>query len=496
MMPKSKTFYYLTAFIGGMTIMAIEMSAVRVISPYFGSSIFVWTNILGIIMIALATGYFFGGRVADKAPHPKVFFTIVLFGAIAVMTLPFVAQPLLENLSEFMHLSTTSLILCSLAANMLLFFIPFALLGMISPYLIRLSTHKVEKTGNVSGTIFAISTLGSITGTFLPTLLTVPLFGVKRTIILFGAILCVIAAIGMAKKSLYIAVALFAFLTVLSSPYMINHGQIIAQTESPYSYVAIREDSEHTRYLSFNQTAAVQSMQKPDSIFTGGHYWDYMALLPNVACADKCDVAIIGSAGSTIARQIDFVYPNAVIDGVEIDPKVTELASQYFDYDLDSLTMHHADGRIFLAKQSKNYDLIILDAFDDIEMPPHLTSWEFAKIVKTRLAPNGVFAVNIISTTDTNDPYLRYLSTLGRHFTQISEINLPQFSNRIILATNRDGDLIKSIKNSQLPVAELEQVFAYWQNNIVDRSDIDAQLITDDMPLTEILADQMIFEGR
>jgi len=497
-MAKKIRYYNLIAFVGGMSIMAIEMTAVRIMSPYFGSSIFIWTNILGVIMVALALGYYYGGKLADKYPRPQVFYFIVLMASVIVLALPFIATPLLEYLSSVTGSSPAAWVTLSLLGSLALFFVPFALLGMISPYLIRLVNREVEETGRVAGRIFAVSTFGSIVGTFLPTLVTVPLLGVQRTIVIFGAALCVIAAIGLNRRVITVMLIILTGLGIAFAPLMMADKNVIAYSDSPYSYIEIRKYLNYS-VLSFSKTRAVQSMQPESGYLTGGFYVDYYSVLPAFACPSReCDIGVIGVAGGTIPRLLDHYYAekkDLAIDGIELDPAVTRLAKKYFDYSIPTLTTHHQDGRIYLRHTDKIYNLIVLDAFQEVEIPPHLSSREFFQIAKDHLATDGIMAINIMTSGSQNSQYQRFLSTLQEDFAQVWDIGLNRSSNHLVLASNTDEPLTDRLAAAEID-NELSNLRSYIYQNMVRPDPIHATLITDDRPLTQILYDTMLYQSE
>jgi spermidine synthase len=495
-MKNNLIFYKITAFVGGLTIMAVEITATRIMGPYFGTSIFIWTNILGVIMSALAIGYWGGGKIADRYPQPKTFFLILAITALLILTIPFYTPPLLDAISDKIATPSASLVIYSLLACLLIFFIPFSLMGMISPYLIRLSNRHVEKTGTVAGSIFALSTVGSIVGTFLPTLVTVPLMGVERTIVVFGAILCLVAAIGLGKARLFILLLIVAVGGFIIGPKIVSHPEVIAATDSPYSYIEVRRYDNRT-ILAFSKKFAIQSLQKDEGYLTDGYYWDYFNILPEIYCDQECRVAIIGVAGGTIARQYDHFYAatkDLRIDGIEIDPAVTTIAAQYFDYAIPTLTTHHQDGRLWLRQNDIKYDIIILDAYQEVEIPAHLTSREFFQLAQTRLKPNGVLAINIGVPNPQASQFQRFLATLQKDFDYIWDLDIPATANRIVLASNSQPNLADALRQAR-PNPVLSQYFAYASVNIKQADSTATKLITDDLPLTEMLYDFMLYQG-
>lgn len=484
-------FYNLTALISGMAIMAIEMTATRMMSPYFGTSIFVWTNVLGIIMAALALGYWLGGKLADRFPTPKVFFTMIVIASLVILVLPFAGPEILKSVSGLILAGANTLITSSLLGTILLFFPPFLLLGLVSPYLVRLINRSVEKTGHTAGNVFAMSTIGSIIGTFLPTFVTVPLIGVKRTIIIFGATLCIIGAIGLGRKATYALLPVFAVAIIFSSPYLLAGEQIVAQTESPYSYIEISRGENGVKYLAFSEAYAVQSRFDPKSVLNDGLYWDYFSIYPSLFPGQEVNVAIIGNAGGTIPRLLDKFYPGVKIDGVELDPAVSQIAQDNFAPFPPSVTLHHTDGRVFLKQTDRRYQVIIIDAYKELAIPAHLSSREFFALIKEHLSPDGLLALNINATGDESEVYQRFVATLQSEFDQVYNLTIPGAYNRLIVATDRPSNFNQDLRAIEPPL-ELRPYFDYTAQQMILTSPSPARIITDDQPLTEIIYDTMI----
>ncbi|HDZ59641.1 MAG TPA: spermine synthase, partial [Actinobacteria bacterium] len=191
---------YLLVFVGGMTIMATEMSASRLLAPFFGNSLFVWTNLIGLILIYLTAGYFLGGKLADRRPEPGLLFKITMAAAVTIAVLPFIARPIMGIAMEGIAEISAGAFLGSFGVTVLLFALPVTLLGMVSPFAIRLRMTGVETAGNVAGGIYALSTVGSILGTFLPVLLLIPWLGTRNTMLLFAGALAAVSALGLARS--------------------------------------------------------------------------------------------------------------------------------------------------------------------------------------------------------------------------------------------------------------------------------------------------------
>ena len=177
--PTGRKFLLATVFVTGMSIMAIEMSASRLVAPFFGTSLVVWTNIIGLIMLSLSVGYYYGGRLADRRPEWALLYKLITGAGIGMFIIPYIANPVMSYAAS----GTVGTFLGSLIAVVLLFIVPFTLLGMVAPFVIKLAANTIDDVGNTAGSIYALSTVGSIIGTYLPALLFIPWLGTRRTIL-------------------------------------------------------------------------------------------------------------------------------------------------------------------------------------------------------------------------------------------------------------------------------------------------------------------------
>jgi len=192
-------FLLLVSFIVGMSVMSIEIAASRLLTPYFGSSLYIWTNIIGIIMLALTIGYYWGGQIADKYASERLLYFIIFLSGCYVTLVPWLAKPIISLTLHLITLHPLSLFYTSFLAILPLFVIPFVFLGMVSPYIIKLSLHQITHIGHLAGKVSAYATFGSITGTFIPVFFTIPFLGTKKTILLFALLLIATALVGLAK---------------------------------------------------------------------------------------------------------------------------------------------------------------------------------------------------------------------------------------------------------------------------------------------------------
>jgi len=403
-MIRSKAFILLTAFFSGIAVTAMEISASRIVAPFVGSSSIVWTNVIGVVLAALALGYYLGGRLAEKTPNLHVLLTIILCTGFFFLAVPYFAYPVMRGLLAMTPSRSpfTQIFLGSALITTVLFGLPLVVLGMVSPFLIKLYASAPDsKVGIAAGSISALSTVGSIIGTFLPTLWLIPQYGTRRTILVFACLLIVLALTGLSSKSpkfaclgLLVLPAFFPYPTSIRAD-----ARTLYETESAYQYMQVRQDKRGVRYLMYNQERGVQSLYDPKHVLTG-YYYDYCALLPYLqgyVPGKKFHVLLIGLAGAAVTREIKYFYgDDADIDAVEVDPQAIDISRKYFDLDQQHLNVINEDGRTYLMRSPKKYDIAIVDAYQNATyIPWPLTTHEFWQEVKARLTPIGLVAINV-----------------------------------------------------------------------------------------------------
>ena len=438
-------YLLLTVFISGMTTLAVELSASRLLDPYFGNSNLIWANLIGLILIYLAAGYYLGGRLADRYPRPAAFYQIIAWAAFLVGLVPFAARPLLSRISSQL-LSTAQLdILAGSFIGVLgLFALPVTLLGCVSPFAIRLAVRDVDQAGNVAGGIYALSTLGSILGTFLPVLVLVPIVGTRATFLIFSGLLLLVALGGLfrAAPRLALAYSLLPMILIVLT-FLLPGGTIKAaeglvyETESAYNYIQVVDWDR--RYLLLNEGQGIHSVYDPKELATHGT-WDYFLLAPFFNPPphppDRVGrLCLIGLAAGTISKQYSAVYGPIPIDGIEIDPEIIRVGREYFDMIEPNLNAIAADGRTFLAHTGQRYDVIGIDAYRLPYIPWHLTTVEFFQEVDQHLTESGVTVINVGHTDSDWRLVEAMVATLGRVFPSVHVINVPATFNAVIVAT-------------------------------------------------------------
>ncbi len=461
----------LIVFTSGMTTMAVEMAASRLLGPYFGDSILVWANLIGLILIYLSLGSFLGGRWADHSPRSETLYTATAVAAFWVGLIPMVATPVLRVAQNaFAHIGADLVtfdaiqIGGSFVSVLILFAPPVILLGMVSPFAIRLSTRQISSAGSNAGRIYAISTIGSILGTFMPVLLFIPTIGTARTFLLFALLLFLVSLLGLIlqrrrRRAISVA-ALLALLVALmiAFPQRIvkADARMIYEQESRYNYIQVLQ-VEDTRYLMLNEGQGVHSVYSPYTLDTFGT-WDMFVAAPFFNPPGQAQVhrvCVIGLAAGTVARQATAAFGSIPIDGVEIDPAIVDVGRTLFDMNMPNLNVFVTDGRFFLQHTSAVYDLIVIDAYRLPYIPFQLTTTEFFALARARLAPSGVVTVNVGRTNSDYRMVAVIASTLSKHFATVHVIDIPDTFNTVLVATLQES----SASNLQANSSQAENPF-------------------------------------
>lgn len=488
---------YAVSFISGACVMALEIASSRFVAPYFGTSLFVWTNAIGIVMLALAAGYFLGGRLSEKSSQERNLFRIIAVAGGLVVVIPYAGAPLSGFIIDKVLFAPPSLIafIGSFFAILFLFAIPIALLGMVSPFLIKLSSNGRADVGALAGNLFAIGTFGSLLGTFLPTLVLIPVLGTKLTISILGSVLLVMGLAGLISKSKFKAFSILALaLPMVYSPPPEGDG-LIFKTESPFQEIRVYDRADGGRELRFNEGIGVQSLMVPDG-FVGTGYWDYPTAFFMLRAELPKRVAILGLAGGTISRSASLQYPGAdfQIDGVEIDSKVIKAAEDYFDLKRDNLNIYNADGRAFIEQTENKYDLIFVDAYaNQLYIPFHMASKEFFRSLKEKINPDGVAAMNI-NAVSFSSPLLRAIAnTLSSEFPYVQVVSIPESYNFMILGSITPIDL-KEVAG-RLPAKFSDIAYALQNRSREWNYSGEERVLTDDKAPIELMTDALFFEA-
>jgi spermidine synthase len=508
----TKRYLYLTVFVSGMTTLAVELAASRLLGNVFGTSNIVWANVIGLMLLYLTIGYFIGGRWADRSPYPVTLYKIIMWASFLSAIIPLVARPILHTAASAVVGAEAALALGSFISVIVLFSIPVTLLGCVSPFAVRLAIDNPQNAGQISGQIYGISTLGSLVGTFLPVLLLIPQLGTTRTFLVFALMLYAVGFVGYALNEswrsalkwlwMVVFVILLSFWALngpLRSP--VEGSTLLYETESAYNFIQVVEDERGFRDLLLNEGQGVHSRYHSDYVLFGGTWELFLSApyfnAPPFTREDVESLLVIGLAAGTIPRQYISVYGNIPIDGVEIDPAIIEVGANFFDMNdeyMPSLTTYAQDGRYVLRGLDRQYSVIVIDAYRPPYIPWHLTTVEFFQEVQALLADDGVVAINVGRTSSDRRLVDAMGQTLRAVYPSVHVIDVPYAFNTILVATNQPTEPDYLADNLALMPEDqiaLRSVLNMANTSLVDLGTSDTQFIDDRAPI-ETLVDSLV----
>lgn len=451
----------MTEFFAGIAVMAVELGASRLLAPYFSSSQIVWTIIIGTIMIALALGNIWGGRVADRDPDPDRLYMRLIIAAVWIGLIPVLGKYIVIGVSGVLVLAvdTGFLIAAAFAACMVIFFYPLFLLGTVTPSLVKYAMQSMDEGGRTVGHMEAFNTVGSILGTFLPTFVTIPSVGTSVTFLIFSGVLLALGLVYfISTRRRYvqcgIALLLFVLSTIFghSDSFAFWESHLAYEGESIYNYLQVKENDRRV-ILSTNVLFGVQSVAMKDGGLTG-MYYDYALAAPYMAGAcetDAPDILILGMGSGTYATLCRKYFRDADISGAEIDGRIIELAHEYFGLP-DDVSVAEYDGRAYLSVDDRKYDVIMVDAYQDITIPFQMSTVEFFTMVREHLKEDGVMVVNLNMHSSDAGSINEYLcDTIASVFGKVQLIDVPGTTNRELFAYN--GDIVP-LSNAVVKVSD------------------------------------------
>lgn len=538
--PTSDLFRLTVVFLAGVGTLGIEMVMPRLLAPFFGTSQPIWAVVIGMTLIYLAVGYRLGGLLADRYPDERVLYRLIVWAGFLCGFIPLIARPILGVAQQSLRSVAAGGFIAALISVVLLFAAPVILMAMVGPFAIRIQIHRlnagIAAAGRTVGSISAISTLGSIVGTFLTVFVFIPTIGTERTIYLFAGFLLALGMIGLRDARygvlLLIVVGLAAY-TRSASP-VIKAADcyrciLIAESESRYNYIQVAKQTitfddgtvDPRIVLILNEGQAIHSSYRTRfretndavDLLTGGGPWDYFAVAPYVYPGRDptsiTSMAMLGSAAGTIPKQFLAIYgADTRIDSVEIDPRISAMGWKYFDMEAGdprypNYTVHTQDARYWLATTTNTYDVIGMDAYHQPYIPFHLTTVEFFQEVKARLTPDGVAVVNAGRPPSGDDRLPNALaSTMLAVFPQVFVINTPSGASSILIGVSRyvgDGLAHFEANAAQMRVPALMVVMNwalhYGSEPMREFTPNQARFrpFTDDHAPVEMLIDSMMF---
>ena len=450
----------ITVFLCGALGMVLELVAARILSPYVGSSNLIWTTIIGIMLTSMSIGYWLGGKIADKRPDINLLSFFILIGAFFTSIIPILEIALVKPLSEVMNELVVIAIICST----IVFGIPSFILAMVSPFAVKLEDKNHEEIGKTSGKISSLSTIGSIVGTFVAGFLLIPNLGVRTLILIITITLFILSFIMFNKKNVKYSIAMVLCLIALIGLnyygkvlFEKNNPDIIQDVDSQYSRIWIKNISVgDINYKTMEVDTGLESYINKDTNEMGAKYLYYYDLF-DYYNKDAKSTLMIGGAAYTYPTYYLNKYQEKTIDVAEIDEKMTELAIDEFDLDIENprLKIYTQDGRSFLNNTENKYDTILIDAFKGLNAPFELTTYEALVKAKNALNDNGMVITNIISSLEGKDEdFIKYeYSTYKEVFEDVKLFKIRELekkeSQNLILIGFKNGKNINEEKYEQ-----------------------------------------------
>lgn len=492
-----------------MSTLAVEFTASRMLQTVYGTSNLVWANVIGLVLVALSIGYFIGGRLADRNPQVRVFYWLVVLAGFTSVLFLLLTSIVLRSAASALAAVNVGAVAGSLVLVVATLVVPVTLLGCLSPYAVRLAITDVAHAGRVSGRIYALSTLGSLLGTYLPVLVTIPLAGSRATAILFGCTLLLVGLGGLLIARATAAGAgqttLAAFLLVLLLLPVIAFGLAggikaqsgqIYEAESAYNYIqVIRQGT--CNFLLLNEGQAYHSYECGGQHPQGPTVWSMMLSAPYFVegPVEIERVAVIGLAAGTIPKLFSEVYGPVTVDGIELDPAIVDTGREYFALSEDNIQAIVGDGRYEFELLSGPYDVVTLDAYKVPYIPWHLTTKEFFAAVFERLSDRGVLAVNVGRAPDDRRLVEAVGSTMQQVFPSVHAVDVPGSLNTILIGTRQPtafDNLVQQLQNlpADAPPILRDALLAAAGN----RSSLmgSGPVLTDDRAPVETISDSIV----
>lgn len=397
--------------------MALELVGVRVLAPYYGTSIYVWTSIIGLVLGALSLGYFFGGKYADKNPNKNSLVKFFIAASIFIFVCAIFKDVALLILQSFV----SDIRLGSFLSTLLLLGPASFLLGSISPYIVRLKLKNVNEGGSVSGRLYAISTTGSILGTFVVGFYLFEFIDHTRILILISILLliCVLILKGRKEISVVAFVLFVLYITVFIFLHSLISNENFIDKDTKYNRVWIydqldKKTNREIKVMKFDPyfTQSAMFLESNDLVFEYTKVFSMDEVFHN----DIQSGLILGGAAYSYPKEFLNKFPEASLDVVEIDPGLTELAKKHFNLKNNpNLKIYHEDARVFINKNEKKYDVIYIDVYSSAgSIPFHLTTNEFVSKIENSLNEDGIVFINLVSSLE--GPSSNFLNSIAKTY--------------------------------------------------------------------------------
>jgi MFS family permease len=498
-----RAFLYTVAFATGAAVMASELSASRLVAPFFGTSTPVWALLIGTVLSAMAVGQLVGGRLAGRAapggPGPvRLLSALLLLAALLLALLPVVGRPVMGGAMDLMRGGSISTLAASALGVNAVLALPMAALGAAGPVLLHQAVESREETGRIAGRIYALGTAGSLLGTWLSGLLLIPLLGTRTTLWLCAAGLALLGVIGLLRGRGR-GVGAAAVLLLLAGGLALPQGPIkarpgaIYEAETVGNYVQVVEDG-LMRALYLNDGYAIQSLYPLDGSLPLFDVWGYYGAGPAwTEGGVPARVLLLGLGGGTSARILRELYPRAEIVGVELDPEVVEAGRRFLGMPAD-IQVEVEDARAWLVRDDSRYDLIVVDAFQFPYVPFQLCTQEFFQSLEDHLEPGGTAMLNVGRDADSYEVVDALAATLAEVFPVVRGADVRNGSNTILLGSQHGAEADAGLRALGLEPRALARLLRLdtptpWE---IDPA---APLLSDDRAPVELLTDMIVLRA-
>lgn len=498
-----RNYLFLTVFVAGMSTLAVEFTTSRMLQTVYGTSNIVWANVIGLVLLFLTLGYFLGGWLADKRPFPATFYTLVSLAGFSSVFFLLLTSVLLKAAASAMAALNISAIVGSIVGVIFALALPITLMGCISPFAIRLAVRDVGEAGRISGRIYAVSTWGSLLGTYLPVLLLIPLAGSRVTAVLFGSFLLLIGLVGLWHSDrrsgiwgLLLPVILLPFAWLWTQGSVKAYPNQLFETESAYNYIQVVRNGD-CNYLLLNEGQAYHSFYCDGGEVPHVSVWSMMLAAPfyNADPTPPTNAAVVGLAAGTIPKQYTRVFGAIPIDGIELDPGIVQAGRDYFDLNDPNINVIVGDGRYQLNRLNQQYDVITIDAYKVPYIPWHLTTQDYFQEVAAHLSDSGVVAVNVGRAPNDRRLIDALTATLLTVFPSVHAIDVPGTLNTILVATKQPTDAVNLGRNlAQLDEAVDPLLRRVLETAVVHQAPINPSevVFTDERAPVETIIDSLV----
>lgn len=488
-------YIYLAVLVGGAAVLAVELLGTRIIAPFYGASLYLWSAQISVALAALSVGYAIGGRWADRGPKLERFASVIGLAGVWIALIPVMRTPALA-ISESAGLRTAVLI-----TSAVLFFPPLTLLGMVSPYAIRLKAASLDEVGRTAGNLYSVSTVASVIAAIATGFFLIPNIGVTRLLLLIGMKLVATSVLGLVIGRKVRAVALSAVMIVVLTASFVLAPDLKARPEiglidvrqSAYGEIRVVE-VDGTRFMVLD--GGIHTIIDPSTWDSHFQYVNVLELAKGLY-REPGEMLLVGLGGGSVAKS--FRRDGWKVDAVEIDPEVIEVAYDHFGLFPAEANVYAMDARQYLISHDKKYALIVMDAFGSSSIPFHLVTKESFELARSRMTDDGILAMNIEAVGWHDDIVKALSATLAEEFDHVTILPIAEppteIGNLVLLAANRPIELAEEPPTPHDRFSSDYDRAHAWDNRFTVKDEW-GPVLSDDLNPVDIWAERVNLEAR